>query len=165
MSASTNFSSKLTSTAFVLTVTMPNLYLSPLLAAPEDIAAYLAAWTNHAIPGTGLNEATLLHYLHGPNWMVWLGTPAEDVPLPIGYAITCLDNDICDLTYLAVMPFMQRKGYGREMLRQLCAKYENAKCVQLEVARTNEAALKLYLSEGFSIVASRESSLILQRPS
>ena len=55
-----------------------------------------------------------------------------------------------ELTWLYVSPLAYRRGVGRALLRQ--AVEESGGAISTEVLVGNDAALKLYLSEGFRIV-------------
>jgi ribosomal protein S18 acetylase RimI-like enzyme len=62
-----------------------------------------------------------------------------------------------ELTWLYVEPRMYRQGVGRALLRQVVAACDGD--VQTEVLVGNEAALALYLAEGFTLVQRTDGHL------
>lgn len=62
-----------------------------------------------------------------------------------------------DVQTIAVVPQARRRGLGRELLRALLAEagQRGAEQVFLEVRADNDAAQRLYLAEGFTVIGSR----------
>lgn len=75
------------------------------------------------------------------------------------------------LMNLAVHPDFRNKGYGRRILHYICTQIDctNITKILLEVRKSNEAAIKLYESEGFSISGIRpkyygsEDAILMER--
>ncbi len=63
----------------------------------------------------------------------------------------------CELENVAVAEAMRRHGIGRRLLQALAedARAHHAARLLLEVRRSNQAAIALYLSEGFRLLAAR----------
>ena len=66
----------------------------------------------------------------------------------IGFLMIRLDGKMADVIRVGVSPKYQSKGHGRAMLRQAIEEFSGGP-MMLTVRRANEAAKKLYLSEGF----------------
>jgi ribosomal-protein-alanine N-acetyltransferase len=77
----------------------------------------------------------------------------------IGYAVTSLAVKEYHVLNLTVRPESQGRGYGRFLLRELIrwAQQQGAQNAFLEVRPSNQAALNLYLSEGFNEVGVRKA--------
>ena len=76
---------------------------------------------------------------------------AEQNEVIVGYAILMMAPGESHVLNLCVKPDQQRKGIGRELLRLLMKKSEqsNVDMILLEVRRSNQGAIDLYMSEGF----------------
>lgn len=76
-----------------------------------------------------------------------------------GYGIISIAAAEAHILNLCVHPAAQRMGYGRMLLNALLAQSEvsDAKMVYLEVRPSNEAALALYESAGFTRIGIRPS--------
>ena len=74
----------------------------------------------------------------------------------LGYATAQIlqleQQRIGHLISIAVKPAMRRKGIGTQLIKNLINRLRDKKCVQvrLEVAITNQAALSMYMKNGFS---------------
>jgi ribosomal-protein-alanine acetyltransferase len=81
----------------------------------------------------------------------------EEDGMPVGYASAAVVADVADLTRIAVMPASRRTGRARSLLGHLLDEVveRGAARMMLEVAATNEPALRLYGSAGFVEVARR----------
>lgn len=68
-----------------------------------------------------------------------------------GYAVTLRVDDVADLQRIGVRPEAQRGGVGRTLLSQAWdqARADGANRMLLEVAATNESALRFYAWAGF----------------
>jgi ribosomal-protein-alanine N-acetyltransferase len=75
-----------------------------------------------------------------------------------GYGVLSLAPDECHLLNLTVRPESQGQGVGRRLLRGLLdqARKHPVDSLFLEVRPSNEAAVRLYLSEGFNEVGVRK---------
>ena len=80
----------------------------------------------------------------------------EDQDL-IGYGIMTVAAQECHILNLCIDPNCRRRGYAGALLDQLLnsAAARGAKTAYLEVRPSNNAALDLYLGEGFSRVGER----------
>lgn len=93
----------------------------------------------------------------------------------VGYAILMMAPGESHVLNLCVKPDQQRKGIGRALLRLLMEKSEQSgvDMILLEVRRSNQSAIDLYLSEGFHELgvrkgyypsdSGREDAIILAR--
>ena len=76
---------------------------------------------------------------------------------PAGFILLQQADDSADIIEISVRTALQKKGIGRQLLEQALS-HARIRCltrVLLEVAVTNQPALKLYRSAGFSLVAKR----------
>lgn len=93
-----------------------------------------------------------------------LAAPSRDVLVadeqgaPIGYASIMTTGESADLQRIAVIAEQRRHGHARLMLAALFERAEQrgARRILLEVAETNDAALYLYDSMGFSVISRRK---------
>jgi len=103
----------------------------------------------------------------------WVFESAREL---IGYAVVMWIPDEAHLLNLSVAGALQGRGYGRAMLRWLCADAagRGARAVMLEVRPSNERARALYASMGFAQIGvrrryypaegdGREDALVLRR--
>lgn len=76
----------------------------------------------------------------------------------IGFAILCWQADELHLLNLCVRRTFHRSGLGRRLLRFAIANARSAwaRCMLLEVRVSNQAAIRLYGSEGFSEIGLRK---------
>jgi ribosomal-protein-alanine N-acetyltransferase len=86
-------------------------------------------------------------------WVVRLEPDAE----PAGFALAWHAADEVHLLDLAVDPDARRRGVGRRLVEAVLgyARETSARLVLLEVRRSNEAAIALYRSAGFSEIGVR----------
>jgi ribosomal-protein-alanine N-acetyltransferase len=77
---------------------------------------------------------------------------AEPDDIVLGFVLAWTAADEVHLLDLAVDPGARRRGVGRELVAQVLAHAREigARLVLLEVRRSNEAAIALYRSAGFS---------------
>ncbi len=75
----------------------------------------------------------------------------------IAYGVVSVLGDVADLDRIAVMPFARRRGIAGDLLGQLieAARGNGAARMLLEVAASNDAAIGLYESHGFSTINTR----------
>lgn len=103
----------------------------------------------------------------------WVFESAREL---IGYAVIMWIPDEVHLLNLSVAAPLQGRGYGRAMLRWLCADAaaRGARAMMLEVRPSNETARALYASIGFAQIGvrrryypaqgdAREDALVLRR--
>lgn len=81
---------------------------------------------------------------------VWV---AHDDATIVGF-VAFVDDEV---TWLYVSPNYYRQGIGRQLLQKAISRC--GKIVHTSVLAGNDAALKLYLSEGFQIVETRSGKL------
>src|SRR5262249_36872865 len=81
------------------------------------------------------------------------GFVAEEGGRPIGHAWVHPRGPIATIGPIAVEPGHQRRGVGRALLAQCLAASPRATQARLVHESFNMAALQLYLSEGFRVVA------------
>jgi len=80
----------------------------------------------------------------------------------IGFLLVRLDGALADIIRVGIAQKHQHKGHGRELLKK--AIEELSSPMMLTVRKDNVAAKKLYLSEGFTPIASvGEDAFILMR--
>jgi ribosomal protein S18 acetylase RimI-like enzyme len=80
----------------------------------------------------------------------------------VGFLMVRLDGGLADIIRVGISKKHQHKGHGRALLRQ--ALEDLSSTMMLTVRKDNEAAKKLYLSEGFApIAAVGDDALILVR--
>ena len=84
-------------------------------------------------------------------------TEGEDTARAYAGMTTVLDEG--SITNIAVRPDLRRQGYGRRVVSALLdqAAERGVTAVYLEVRVSNEAAIALYRSLGFSIVGTRKN--------
>lgn len=97
---------------------------------------------------------------------------AEELGNPDSHFICAVENDdllgylgaqeICGeayITNIAVFPQFRGRGVGRLLLQNACdgAKERNCEFITLEVRKSNEAAISLYVSEEFEQVGIRKN--------
>ncbi len=74
----------------------------------------------------------------------------------VGYGGMAVRGPRAEIHTLGVDPACQRRGIGRALLRGLLASADALRAsVSLDVRTDNEAAIRLYESEGFTIVGTR----------
>lgn len=86
-------------------------------------------------------------------WVVTRG------PSIIGYGIVMLAAGEAHILNLCVKPGEQGKGIGRKLLNHLAerARQADIDMILLEVRRSNQAAINLYLAEGFHELGVRDN--------
>ena len=100
-------------------------------------------------------ESTLHWCLEQPHLRCYVMQQASDI---IGFAIYECVLDEATLLNIAINPDIQGQGCGRELLRQSLRELDATIArIFLEVRISNEAALRLYQSEGFIEVGQRKN--------
>jgi len=148
------------------------LSLRPLLAADLDEVCAI----ERACFGTPWSRELFLEELAKPaicHWLVAIDPAAPPGQGVAGYGGFWKAVDEAHFTNIAVRPDWQRRGQGRRLLLALLDLARERGCLSatLEVRPSNDAALALYLSEGFTAAAVRpryytddgEDALILWR--
>ncbi len=128
---------------------MTNLTMRPLVDA--DLPAVLAAEAVlHESPWSSGNFRDSIAADH----QLWV---AEDGDALLGYAVSSQVLDEAELLTIGILPAYQRRGYGRELLRQVLTKAHaaGAQKMFLEVRSGNHPAHALYLREGFAEIGRR----------
>jgi ribosomal-protein-alanine acetyltransferase len=123
------------------------------LASPDDADAIVAI-EREAFGADAWSPALVDLELIAPGRVV---VAAEQDDVLVGYASAAVVADVADLTRIAVMPAVRRRGTARALLGllQQHAADGGAERMMLEVADTNETALGLYVRSGFVEVARR----------
>ncbi|MBV8207448.1 MAG: ribosomal protein S18-alanine N-acetyltransferase [Acidobacteria bacterium] len=90
-----------------------------------------------------------------------------------GFVVARITAPECEIENLAVMPRLQRRGYGRALVRSVIGAARQAACeaIWLEVRESNQAARRLYAACGFSPIVRRiryysepvEDAILLRR--
>ena len=77
----------------------------------------------------------------------------------VGYCLSWLISETCELHRIGVKRELQGKGIGRELLNALIqlASQKGAREILLEVSQRNEKALSFYRKFGFQKIAEREN--------
>lgn len=100
-------------------------------------------------------ESTLHWCLEQPHLRCYVMQQTSDI---IGFAIYECVLDEATLLNIAINPDIQGKGHGRELLQKSLRELDATIArIFLEVRISNEAALRLYQSEGFIEVGQRRN--------
>lgn len=109
------------------------------------------------------SEASVLEELTGPRRTAAVAVDPEVA----GYVVTSTAGDVVDLQRVVVHPARRRRGLARTLLGALLG---DARTL-LEVSADNEAALRLYASEGFTEIDRRPAyyrdgsdAVVMERP-
>lgn len=91
------------------------------------------------------------------NHAACFGMVASVDGLPAGFILLQQAGDSADIIEICVRPSAQNRGIGRQLLDEglLRAEQHGIERVTLDVAVTNQTALKLYRSAGFTLVGKR----------
>lgn len=102
------------------------------------------------------SENALLEELDNPNSFFLAATENAELCGYIGVQEICGEAYI---TNIAVFEKHRGRGIGRALLRKACedAKIRNCEFITLEVRKSNEKAISLYLSEGFEQAGIRKN--------
>jgi ribosomal protein S18 acetylase RimI-like enzyme len=112
-------------------------------ATSDDVEA-LEVLESALFPDNAMNTHTLLQEL-----LLGRGFVAECGGAAVGYALARVDNDVVDITRIGVLPRCHRQGIARSLMG---AALSLAKRAVLLVRKSNDPAIKLYVSMGFKIV-------------
>ena len=128
----------------------PELVLRP--AGPADLATLIRVQAAAFGADETLVEAAVLRALADERRRYHLGVLGEQ---PIGLLRTSIWDEEADVTAFGVLPELQGRGYGRQMLRDAIDLLRAAgqERITIEVATDNENALGLYQSCGFDVIA------------
>jgi [ribosomal protein S18]-alanine N-acetyltransferase len=119
---------------------------------PEDLPA-IAEIQKQVLPAGGWAEADYLRLLQ-TGGLILLAEPSEGGASTVGgYAVAIQTEGEAEILSLAVAEAYQRKGIGRELLKQICAELRRrgVRRAYLEVRASNRAAIELYASVGFRL--------------
>jgi ribosomal protein S18 acetylase RimI-like enzyme len=144
---------------------MHNVYIQLVEQTTPGLLDYIVAWNESVLPGTMLNVPTLEHHLGNGSGRLYLALTGPG-GTPVGYAVVSWKEEIFDILYLGIMPFLRGRGYGKAVIGELIDEAEKlgAQSVQLEVEKSNETAVKLYKGAGFRLEALTPMSYVLCRP-
>lgn len=124
----------------------------------EDDAERIAELDGELFPEICWNENTLRREIR-LGWGLVVTDSKERV---IGFLLTRLDGQMTDIIRVGVTKKQQGKGHGRALLRKAIEELDGP--MMLTVRRDNEAAKRLYMSEGFAAAAcTTEGAIILTR--
>lgn len=142
---------------------------APVLAPLTEADLPAAAALEKACFSTPWSEESLRGELQNENARVWTLSVCREI---VGYIGVHLVQDEAEVMNLAVLPAFRRRGFGRRLLQTALAFCRENGCVRLflEVRESNEAALALYRSLGFTVCGRRkhyyqqppEDALLLQ---
>jgi len=82
----------------------------------------------------------------------YLFKPTEEFRNYIGRFDLFEQSDRYEIWSLSIMGKYRNKGYGKQMLRDFLEQFKSDKPLFLYVYKTNEIAIRLYESVGFTIV-------------
>ena len=134
----------------------------------EDILA-VSQMEKECFAGESWSFGTIATSFENPAYCMVVAEEAGEV---IGYGCTCTVCENCDLENVLVAEEYRHSGIGRQIVSALLqdAKERGAEKAFLEVRVSNSAALKLYLSCGFTGVYARtryysdgEDCLVMQK--
>ncbi len=116
------------------------------LIAPIEQAAHLSPWSKNSLSKS----------LQDPNHKAWLLKKDQQV---IGYMFVMTVIDQWELLNIVVSPDYQKQGWGKVLMASLLdeAKKHQIQTLFLEVRRSNNAAIALYLAHDFFEVGVRKN--------
>ncbi len=128
--------------------------------AEVEVSCFSAPWSRETFQSlVGRAHVDLLiaevePFAQGAGWP----TAPTASPEVVGHGILWCAQSEAELANLAVAPAFRGRGIGRALLRQLIRGASNGgvRSVFLEVRASNEAALALYLRQGFRQVGIRK---------
>jgi ribosomal-protein-alanine N-acetyltransferase len=123
-------------------------------AAAADLAA-LALLHARCFPDAPWDRAALARLVALPVLRARLVEGARR--LPLGFQLSLIVAGEAEILTLCVDPNLRRQGIARALLRDLYARARAAHALRLvlEVAADNDAALRLYETEGFAPIGRR----------
>ena len=115
----------------------------------ELAAVHAAAFGAHAWPMSMLAESLAQPYVYGLQLRSGDGV--------VGFALIQRVADDDEILTYAVVPGLQRRGYGRQLLQEIydAAKAAKRQRIFLEVAEDNIPAIRLYAGFGFHVIGKR----------
>ncbi len=81
---------------------------------------------------------------------------AEENGEMVGYAVSWYFSGELHISNIAVRPELRRRGYGRRLLEHLLQRFPKHEIAFLEVRKSNQAAINLYLKYKFRKLYLRE---------
>lgn len=119
-------------------------------------AATLARLDATCFGAEAWSEAAFVDTLASPAGRGWVLRDGDEV---CGYVLLVAGGDQADLASIAVAPTRRQAGLGGTLLDHAlaAARAEGIREVFLEVRVSNEAALALYRSRGFSVIGCRRA--------
>lgn len=70
----------------------------------------------------------------------------------IGWIMYKIDENICELDIVVLLPTERYKGYGKEIFSDLLNRHPKLNTIKLDVQQRNEHAIKFYKKMGFQII-------------
>lgn len=106
--------------------------------------------------GDPWSEKSIASELDNP-LSLWLAAMEGDTLVGYVGSQTCMDET--DMMNIAVSPAYRRKGVGRALIEALmdALKENGSRCLTLEVRASNQGAIALYQSLGFSQIGLRKN--------
>ena len=138
---------------------MANALFAPFTIRPlsaQDLPAVLRIQAE-AFHGAGWTAGDYARLIQEPGGFVLAAEEVTDSRRLAGFLVARQVLDEAELLSLAVDPAHQHRGIGRALLRELLRRLANSAVekVYLEVRPSNQAALGLYYSEGFTLKSIR----------
>lgn len=124
-------------------------------ARPSDLTALLAL-ENATFTSDLLSRRRIRHWIGADNGIFVVAVDKSDALAGYGLAFTRRDSDSARAYSLAIAPFARGQGLGARLFRELERRARKAgfRCMHLEVAHGNKAAIALYEKLGYACVRS-----------
>ena len=136
----------------------------PFVLCGEESLRSLAALERVCFPKDFWSELSFFEALSVPACKIFAfyDKALENI---VGYGVIYTAADEGDVANIAVIPEMRRKGLGKALLLKMLdeAKKTGASRMFLEVRESNESALSLYRTVGFSEIGKRRNYYINPR--
>ncbi|MGH9450674.1 MAG: ribosomal protein S18-alanine N-acetyltransferase [Terriglobia bacterium] len=125
---------------------------------PADLPGLLGVQAK-SLPGESWNAEDYLHLNRQSSGLILVAEEPDDSPVcVVGFSAMRRLFEHAEILNLAVEPVRRRLGTGRALLAESCARLQQAGAhrVFLEVRPSNQAALQLYYSAGFTLHSIRK---------
>lgn len=128
----------------------------PIPLGGADVLATL----HHASFDDPWSQDSFEHFLQDSSTCGWLAVQDQGTAtIPVGFILARVVLDEAEILTFAVNPSVRRQGIGRQLIEKLqnFLRQEKIHKLFLEVAVTNEGAIKLYTSLDFREVSMRQN--------